>query len=115
MYRSKTARHHPIGLRSSHVLPPGTVLALAAALLAPRPARPVARLGLLAYAGALAAGTVEAAAGRDADASDLATLPLVYATMHLAWGSGFLVGCLRFGPPVRALARVALMPRPGRP
>ena len=104
MYRSKTARHHPLGLRPSHVLSPGLVLTLAAALLAPSPARPAARFGLLAYAGALAAGTVEAAAGRDAEVSDLAWLPLVFATMHLAWGSGFVVGCVRFGPPLRAFA-----------
>jgi hypothetical protein len=27
--------------------------------------------------------------------------------MHLAWGLGFLAGCIRFGPPLAALARVA--------
>jgi succinoglycan biosynthesis protein ExoA len=104
MYREKTARHHPLGLRPSHVLSPGLVLTLAAGLPASSPARPLARVGLLAYAGALAAGTAEAAAAGDGDVSDLVWLPLVFATMHLSWGAGFLVGCLRFGPPIRALA-----------
>jgi hypothetical protein len=27
--------------------------------------------------------------------------------MHLAWGSGFLLGCARYGPPVAALAGIA--------
>jgi succinoglycan biosynthesis protein ExoA len=111
MYRLKTARHHPLGLRPSHVLSPGVVLTLGAALLGPAPARPVGRLGLVAYAGALAAGTVEAAAVRDADPSDLAWLPVVFTTMHLAWGSGFLVGCIRFGPPLRAFAGLHLWRR----
>jgi len=30
----------------------------------------------------------------------------VLATMHLAWGLGFLYGCVRFGVPTTALARV---------
>ncbi len=38
---------------------------------------------------------------RRAEPADAASLPLVFATMHLAWGLGFLVGCVRFGPPLR--------------
>ena len=34
---------------------------------------------------------------------DLAALPAVFAAMHLLWGLGFLVGLVRFAPPVRAL------------
>jgi hypothetical protein len=26
--------------------------------------------------------------------------------MHVAWGLGFLAGCLRFGPPIRALGSI---------
>jgi succinoglycan biosynthesis protein ExoA len=106
MYRAKTARHHPLALRPSHALSPGLVLTLAAGLPASSPARRVARIGLLAYGGALAAGTAQAAG--DADVSDLAWLPLVFATMHLSWGAGFLMGCLRFGPPLRAFARTLI-------
>jgi hypothetical protein len=35
--------------------------------------------------------------------ADLAALPAVFAAMHLAWGLGFVVGLVRFAPPVRAL------------
>ena len=38
---------------------------------------------------------------------DVAALPAVFGAMHLAWGFGFLLGCVRFGPPLRALAHVA--------
>jgi hypothetical protein len=31
--------------------------------------------------------------------------------MHFGWGFGTLVGMLRFGPPVAALARLAGYPR----
>jgi hypothetical protein len=34
-------------------------------------------------------------------------LPAIFATMHLAWGIGFYAGCARFGPPLRALRRLA--------
>jgi len=109
MYRAKTARRHPVGLRRSHVLPPGTVLVFCAAALAPSRARRVAQYALLAYAGALGVSTMQAAG--DANAADLASLPLVFATMHIAWGAGFLAGCVRFGPPLAALAGLALRPR----
>ena len=39
----------------------------------------------------------------DASAADVAALPAVFGAMHLAWGFGFLFGCVRFGPPLRAL------------
>jgi hypothetical protein len=48
-YREKTARAHPIGLRRSHILPPGVVLVTACALLAPPQASRRARRGLTAY------------------------------------------------------------------
>jgi hypothetical protein len=31
--------------------------------------------------------------------------------MHGAWGFGFLAGSVRFGPPLRALARIARLGR----
>jgi hypothetical protein len=43
----------------------------------------------------------------DATAGDVAALPAVFGAMHLAWGFGFLFGCVRFGPPMRALAHLA--------
>jgi len=104
LYREKTARHHPTGLRRSHLLPPAVALATAGAVAGP--ARKPARAALLAYAAALAAGTAEAARTGEGEARDLAWLPAVFATMHLAWGTGFLAGCLRFGLPLAAMARL---------
>jgi glycosyltransferase involved in cell wall biosynthesis len=46
-YRAKTAGRHPSSLRRSAVLPPLVVLDAAAALVAPRPLRRVARAGVL--------------------------------------------------------------------
>lgn len=108
-YRAKTARRHPHSMRRSHVLAPGLVLTLGAAAL-PGPQRGVARIGLGAWLSASAVTAVRAAR-RGAPPPDAATLPLVLGVMHVAWGSGFLAGSLRFGPPLRALMHVAGLPR----
>jgi succinoglycan biosynthesis protein ExoA len=100
-YRVKTALRHPETMRRSHMLAPGLVLAAAAAVAAPRPVRAIARAGLAAYAGAVAVESVRAA-GRDAPA-----VAAVFATMHLAWGVGFLRGCAVLGVPWRALSGLA--------
>lgn len=108
-YRAKTSGRHPESMRRSHVLAPGLVLTAALALLLPGPLRRLPLAGLAVYAAALAQVSVGAArAGARADA---ASLPLVFLTMHVAWGLGFFAGCLRFGPPASALSRV-LDPRP---
>jgi glycosyltransferase involved in cell wall biosynthesis len=101
-YRVKTSLAHPRSMRRSHVLPPGLALATTFSLIAPRPLRTLSRLGLGIYALAIGYATIEVAVpghGRDAP-----SLPLVFACMHLAAGFGFLAGCVRFGPPVAALA-----------
>lgn len=104
-YRAKTSRRHPHSMRRSHLLPPGLVLTLLCALLAPPSLRRPARGALAVYAASVVAASVRSAGrGRAADA---VALPAVFATMHLAWGVGFLVGCVRFGPPLAALARIA--------
>ncbi len=113
-YRAKTARHHPTGLRRSHLLPPAVVLALAGAALGRGRLRRACKRALLAYCGALAAGTAEAARGEGPPVRELAWLPAVYAAMHLSWGAGFLVGCARFGPPVAGVAGVLGAARSGR-
>lgn len=106
-YRVKTSRRHPDSMRRSHILPPALVLtALVAASPAAarrlRPARPA--IGI--YAAALAATAADCA--RRAPVRDALTVPIVLAVMHLAWGAGFLVGSVRFGPPVAAILRAAL-------
>ena len=99
-YRVKTSLRHPESLRRSHVLAPGLVLTAAAATAGPLKAP--ARAGLAAYAAA-----VLAVSAREAPRSDAAALPLVFATMHLAWGAGFLRGCATLGIPWRALVSAA--------
>jgi len=113
VYRAKTSGAHPESMRRSHLFAPSLALSLAASVL---PLGPVRRLGRLAVAlwCAVMVGVASAAAWRadtqvelDATAGDVAALPAVFGAMHLAWGFGFLWGCLRFGPPMRALARLA--------
>lgn len=109
-YRAKTSHRHPHSMRRSHVLAPGVVLAAVAAML-PGPQRTPARIGTGAWATALAA-TGAHVARHGAGPGDAAAVPVVLATMHLAWGAGFLVGAARFGPPVAALLRLAGLQRP---
>jgi succinoglycan biosynthesis protein ExoA len=104
-YRVKTSLRHPESLRRSHVLPPGVVAALAGAVVLPRPLRTLARAGVGLYALVLVAISAREL-GRGSTA-DVASLPLVFATMHVAWGIGFLRGCLELGPPVAAIRHAA--------
>ncbi|HEY1275213.1 MAG TPA: glycosyltransferase family 2 protein [Thermoleophilaceae bacterium] len=104
MYRAKTSGRHPDSMRRTHLLAPGVALCAVGALLPGRPGR-AARAGLLVYALALAGAG--AGAARSASGSDAAAVPVVLAVMHLSWGFGFLAGSARFGPPLRALARLA--------
>lgn len=100
-YRAKTSRRHPESMRRSHVLAPGLALAVLGGLAGRR----TALAGVATYA--LAVLGVSAATLRGAeDPRDAAALPLVFLCMHLPWGFGFLAGCLRWGPPLRALAAV---------
>jgi succinoglycan biosynthesis protein ExoA len=113
VYRVKTSRAHPGSMRRSHLLAPGVAAAAAAAAL---PLGPLRRLGRAAlavwFAAVVGMAMVEAwradtTVELDATAGDVAALPIVFGAMHLAWGFGFLFGCVRFGPPVRALANLA--------
>lgn len=110
MYRAKTARHHPASMRRSHLMAPGLALAVAGSVAAPaRPLRVVARLGVVAYLGVIVLASARNAA-EGADPRDAAALPAVFLTMHLAWGSGYVVSTFRFGPPVAAVARALGLP-----
>jgi succinoglycan biosynthesis protein ExoA len=104
-YRAKTARRHPETMRTSHLVAPALALSMLAAVGGPRAIRPLARLGLGAYALALGVTAVRlAGAERPADA---AALPAVFAAMHLGWGFGYLAGCARFGVPLEAVMLAA--------
>ena len=101
LYRARTSRLHPQGLRRSNLLPPGLVVTLAVAAAGPSLLRMPARAGVVAYVGAVVVTSARVATR--AGVRDAAALPLVYATMHLSWGAGFLAGCVRFGPPFAAV------------
>jgi succinoglycan biosynthesis protein ExoA len=104
-YRAKTSRRHPASMRRSHVLAPGLVAALMLALVLPGRLAWPARAAVGAWAAAVLG--VSALEARSAGLSDAASLPLVFAAMHVPWGLGFVFGSLRWGPPLAALARVA--------
>lgn len=112
-YRAKTCRRHPESMRRSHAFAPGLVITLLAASI-PGPQRRVARAGSATWA-----TTVAAVAGREAARghawSDALALPMVFVVMHVAWGSGFLVGCVRFGPPLTAFTRAVRRSNRARP
>jgi succinoglycan biosynthesis protein ExoA len=95
MYRAKTTLRHPWTLRPPHVVLPCVVVASAAAVAAPGRARPVGRAVVGLYGARVA---VESACAT-ADVRDALTLPLVFATMHMSWGAGFLAGLVRFARP----------------
>ncbi len=106
VYRVKTSGRHPESMRRSQVLPPALAVTVIAAVAAPRRVRAAARAGVGVYAGAMIAAAARTAADGNR-AADAAALPLIFATMHLAFGCGFLRGCLRFGVPLNALAHLA--------
>ena len=109
-YRFKTALHHPHTLRRSHLLAPALVLDAALSVGSPRPARRVARAGLVLYAGVVVTASARAIP-RASRRTDAALVPPVLATMHAAHGLGALRGAVRHGPPLAALAAVAGLDR----
>jgi len=110
-YREKTSRHHPTSLRPVHLMAPGLVITAALGLLGRGRAGRLGRLGLLAYGVVVLAASLKRGGG--APLRDRASLPLVFITMHGAWGAGYLFGFLRFGPPVAAI--VGMLRNLGRP
>lgn len=103
-YRARTSGLHPESMRASHTLAPSLVLTACAAVLGPQRPRRLARALLVAYAAAVV--SVSGRAALDGSPRDAAALPVVFTTMHGAWGAGFLAGCAQFGVPVAAFAQV---------
>jgi glycosyltransferase involved in cell wall biosynthesis len=101
-YRAKTGGRHPETMRRSHLLAPALALAVLPALAGSR----AARAALAAYA-LTVLGVSAATLPRAEDPSDAAALPLVFACMHFPWGTGFLAGLVRWGPPLAAFRRLA--------
>jgi succinoglycan biosynthesis protein ExoA len=100
-FRAKTSRQHPESMRRSNLLPPGLTAVAVASVIAPRPLARIARGLLAAYALCLTGESArQALRGHPSEA---ALLPGVLATMHFSWGAGFLLGCVKFGPPFEAI------------
>ncbi|MEA2168518.1 MAG: succinoglycan biosynthesis protein ExoA [Solirubrobacteraceae bacterium] len=102
LHKVKTFQRHPGAMRPSHLLPPVVTAAVAATVLTPRPIRTLARAGTALYVSALVVTAARAAAG-GARPADAASLPAVFATMHLAYGAGLFAGVRRYGVPSAAI------------
>lgn len=102
-YRARTAQRHPSSMRRQHLAAPALVAA-AAGSAAPGRAAPL-RAGRVAARGAMGAYALSLArTGMRArehagSAGEAALVPVVLATMHLAWGVGTWIGMARYGPP----------------
>jgi succinoglycan biosynthesis protein ExoA len=102
-YRAKTSSRHPIALCRSHLLSAALAGDVLASLALPRRYARLPRRALGAYGLVLVAAGLRTAG--EEPPRDAAGVPVVLATMHISWGLGFLTGCVRFGPPVRAALR----------
>jgi len=105
-WRRVVMRRHPDSVRLHYLAPPAAVVAVAAGSALALAGR---RIGLLAPVG-YAASVLAAAgvAGRGLPVEVRLHLPLVFATMHGAWGYGFLTSPSDLG-------RAAGRPRPAGP
>ncbi|WP_440067624.1 ExoA family glycosyltransferase [Streptosporangium sp. OZ121] len=98
-WRRVVARTHEGTINLRYLAPPLAVLAILAGLVV----SPFFWPGLLipgGYLAAILAGS--AVTGSGLPASALVRLPLVYVTMHMSWGWGFLTSPRRLGKPGRA-------------
>jgi len=108
-WRRVVMRRHKDSVRLHYLVPPAAVLAVAAGSALALTGR---RVGLLAPLGYLASVlAVSGIAGRDLPASARLHLPLVFATMHGAWGFGFLTSPADLGSG-GAPAATAVSPTP---
>lgn len=87
-WRRSVMRQHADTASPRYLAPPGAVVGVTAGLVAGAAGFPPAFLLPAGYAGGILAGSV--LTGRRLAAGSLLRLPLVYATMHGAWGLGFL-------------------------
>ncbi len=110
-YRAWLVRRHPSALRRSQLLPAALTLTAFCSFATRGRLAKIARQGMTLYGGVLIAESSRVA--KEQPAGDVVSLPAVFATMHLAWGIGFLTGCVVHGPPWSAF-ELQLHPRPAR-
>lgn len=96
-WKVRVMQKHPGQMQLRQFVPPLFVTSLIAALIL-LPVLPVAGylLGLIAGSYAVAALTASVISGRKKQWQLLPLLPLAFAILHVAYGSGFLFGLLRF-------------------
>ncbi|MGI5486056.1 glycosyltransferase family 2 protein [Microtetraspora malaysiensis] len=102
-WRRVVSRTHQGTINLRYLAPPAAVLAMALGLVV----SPFFWPGVLipgAYIAAILAGS--ALTGRELSAAALLRLPLVYATMHLSWGTGFLTSPPGLSKPRPAVQRM---------
>jgi succinoglycan biosynthesis protein ExoA len=99
-WRRVVVRRHPDSLAWRQTVAPAALVAIAGGVALAALRRPVGLLAPAAYAGATLG--VSALEGRRLPAAARRWLPLVYATMHLAWALGFLTSPRHLGRPGRS-------------
>ncbi|MDQ3030214.1 MAG: glycosyltransferase family 2 protein, partial [Actinomycetota bacterium] len=87
-YKRAVVRQHPRSLRARQLAAPAALIANASSLILATTGR---RRFLVVPGGYLLATAVASALAGN-NRQEVARLPLVFATMHHAWGWGFLVG-----------------------
>ncbi len=94
-WRRIVMRRHPDSVRLRYLVPPAAVVAMSVGAVVGLAGR---RVGWLLPAGYVAAVlAASAVTGRRLQPAVAARLPAVFATMHLAWGTGFLTSSRRLG------------------
>lgn len=101
-WRRVVMRRYPDTRSARYLAPPVALLGLTTGTMLGLSGRRIGWLAPLGYAGLLVAGT--ALTGRSLPPRALAQLPAIYATMHLAWGYGFLTSPAELGTDEDAAA-----------
>jgi succinoglycan biosynthesis protein ExoA len=99
VWKIRVLQKHPLQMSWRQFIPPSfvlTVLVSALACLWLRPARWLFIAAIGSYAVALCAAAV--AVARRSQGHHVGRVLAAFAIMHVSWGTGFLVGALRFAP-----------------
>jgi succinoglycan biosynthesis protein ExoA len=86
-WKREVVKRHPRSLRWRQAAPPALVIGLAGSLVAA-----VFRPAALVVPAAYAVATIGTAVTTGRNAREAARLAVIFPTMHLAWGTGFLAG-----------------------
>jgi hypothetical protein len=88
-WRRGVVRRMPETANARYLAPPAVVLALVGGAALAVAGKRIGWAAPAGYAAAVISGS--AVTGRDLPRGAAARLPIVFATMHLAWGAGFLL------------------------